>query len=131
MALLIELPSDVEEELTFQAAQRGISASELVSFLLQFITSPKRDGPKTSISSGSETTSIMSDRTDSRTIDPLDRDRILSLLRNSKGPVTKDSADPVERKPRVSALGKFAHLGLSTEALIAEKRLETAREDRL
>jgi len=48
-------------------------------------------------------------------------------MRSSAHP---DVTSPVGRKNRVSALGKFAHLDFSTESFIAEKRLETDREDR-
>jgi hypothetical protein len=178
MALLIELPPIIEEELAVEASREGVSTSDQAAFLLQLITALTRDGRNTPFRivvkaylqqnsldadrlagifeglmtlclKNEDEVTISPDQPTSPSIEPLSRDRILSLLRAWRGPEANCSVDHnvaisihelphldrliqrSGRKNRVSALGKFAHLGLSTEAFIAEKRLETEREDRL
>jgi hypothetical protein len=47
MALLIDLPSPVEEDLAVVAKREGVSASEQATFLLELMTALTREGRKT------------------------------------------------------------------------------------
>ena len=47
MALLIDLPSPLEEDLENEARREGVSASEQATFFLEFMTALTREGRKT------------------------------------------------------------------------------------
>jgi hypothetical protein len=47
MAILIDLPPEVEEELNAEAGRNGVSAAERGAFLLEFATALTRDSRKT------------------------------------------------------------------------------------
>jgi len=122
MALLIELPAPLEEELAVEASREGVSTSEQAAFLLQLITASTRDGRKTPFRSVVKAylrqNSLDADRLadvfeglmavclqndgpepmepDKQTpgpIDSMETDRALSLLRGWRSPEANCSVD--------------------------------------
>ena len=121
MALLLELPSALEEELVVEASREGVSTSEQAAFLLQLITALIRDGRKTPFQSvvkaylrqnsldadrlagvfGSlvayclrnTAQDSMPDQTSDNAIDPMNPEVALSMLRNWRSQESNCSID--------------------------------------
>ncbi len=145
MTISLDLPTPLEEELAKEARSEGVSLSEQATFLLFLateilnrvsVTRPFRE--------------VVNSVLERHEIDP---ERFSSTFEEIKNLRTKASSDelstgrfdgnplnhqtdvdprPVARplSERQSILGKYAYLKLSTEDIMAEKRLEIEREDR-
>ena len=133
MALVIDLPAPLEEDLAAEAAREGVSPSEQAAFWLQLMAALARVGRNIS------SRDVVEVHDPGDLLEPAHAAEIYAKLKaicprhqflaRELPPSDRPPPRP-ERADRVSALGKFAHLGLSTGAFIAEKRLETDREDR-
>jgi hypothetical protein len=177
MAISIDLPAPLEEELEMEAEREGVTVSEQATFWLQLMTSLTRDGRKTPfrtvvqaylrqnsldaerladvfeglmalcLHESAQQPLPIGDGNDVKSL-LIDSNTILSLLRHWRSPINhrsiEDDADLIVhelpplgdliqqngRKNRISCLGKYSHIKLNTEDIMAERRRETEREDR-
>jgi hypothetical protein len=177
MAIVIDLPPEVEEEFNAEAGRIGVSASERGAFLLELATALTRDGRKTRfrevVRAYLQQRSVEADRLadvvealmtfclresdsdqsgfnepGSRSTDSGVPDRVVvSWLRDWRLPEAHRSVEenvdfsthelpPLEsliqragRMRRLTAMGKYAHLGGGSEEFMREKQIELDREE--
>jgi hypothetical protein len=180
MAMLIELPSPLDQDLAVEAEREGVSASEQATFFLQLMTALTREGRKTPFRSvvkaylqqnsldadrladffeslmafclhDPDSSSMPLDQAPASSIDRIDNDRALNLLREWRSPNVHRSigldedfdiivcelppmdrlVQSMGRMNRRSIRGKYAHIAFSSEDFMAEKQREIDREDRV
>ncbi len=141
MTISLDLPAPLEAELAKEARSEGVSLSEQATFLL-FLATELLNRDSVTRPFREAVNSVL----ERHQIDP---ERFSSTFEAIKNLRTKSSSDGVstttfdvnslnsetgvDPRPAVerpSILGKYAYIKLSTEEIMAEKRLEIEREDR-
>ena len=143
MAITIELPAPLEEQVNREAMLAGRSPAEHATLLVRLATALAGGNPDAPFQEAGRSSLW------NLAIDPIlvaSACDVLIKLGRRDGPDRSESEqsktdpvaglDPNEPYPRVphseriSILGKYAHLGLSSEDYAREKRAEIEREDR-